>query len=129
MAPPADPENPIEVPFMLAVDSPAVTTSGVDVNDFTGGFQPIPAPPGLPDLPMPDPEAEFFKAFCDASHPPGTPGCRPEGGTWAGDLTQDVHAAVDQARVHNEAFPGDGSHGAFVALRFKNGFVRQPHLF
>ena len=39
-------------PVMLGADSPGATTSGVDVNEFTGGFQPLPIPPGSPDVPI-----------------------------------------------------------------------------
>lgn len=119
-------------PLMLGVDSSGATTSGVDVNEFTGGFQPLPIPPGSPDVPIdvPDPNASFFRAFCESVHAPGTPGCPPNGGLWAGDVTTDLEFARGQMRAHNEMFDSDANHvRAFVAVRIKDTFVPQPDIF
>jgi hypothetical protein len=62
-----------------------------------------------------------FLPLCDSFHPADTPGSRPEGGRWAGELVEDFHNANAQVDFHNEEFH-EGVE-AYVALRIGGAFI------
>jgi hypothetical protein len=79
-------------PALLSIDSPMVITMVSDLSEFTGGpqlLQLLPDPSGGAGSggePAADATPDVFIALCHGFHPAGTPGARPEGGSWAGEL-------------------------------------------
>jgi hypothetical protein len=115
-------------PVLLSPETPEVTTTLADANEVTGGGGPLLRAGALP--PEIEPfvrNPDFFIAMCESFHPPGTPGCRADGGPWAGDLTDDLQFARGQAAAHNEnvELHPEGPQ-AVIAVRIAGRFVVLP---